>query len=335
MADFQLRDIPKFYGFKDDDPHCHLAEFKDFLSVTLAINLKEIEKMDKTESVIRIIDLFSFSLKDRAKYWFCSKYEELTDGEKTVEIWNKIRKEFETNFCLIGSSQEEREMALRNLKWQPSKQSFDDFLMHFRAVLKTIGGDESKQLVYFVMAMPLQFYTLLSIEKDLSGAIEAVKKAIGIGLLNPDEKLTNSLGSNGASSTDSNNSDSGQATLQTLQTVKDSSLGCQDQNDQDQDYYDENQYEVDQYNQYEADQNDQYNQYEADQNDQYDQYEADQNGQYDQYEDDQEGYDLAAQTVDWEQCEYCNKTSHPIEQCWHLQECLWNRGFEMKQIQCD
>ena len=74
--------LPSFYGTTNEDPYRHLDEFLKIYSTVKIINF--------SDDALWLI-LFSFSLKDKAKYW-------LGTFEKTITTWVEIQKEFLRSF---------------------------------------------------------------------------------------------------------------------------------------------------------------------------------------------------------------------------------------------
>ncbi len=178
---FAMKDLPKFSGEKGNDPQCHLFDFADFMLVICKIDTDN----PSIEQSVDVINRFAASLKNKARQWFGFTYDKLTTVEKTPEKWKEIVKAFLLEFSLIGATLEEREAAVRKLKWDPAKQAFDSFLFEFRVLMKAIQCEPSRQLALFVMAMPMSMYSVLNTATEVEQAIQSAKRAIGIGLVAP------------------------------------------------------------------------------------------------------------------------------------------------------
>ena len=88
----------------------------------------------------------------------------------------------------MGATAEEREAALRNLKWDPNKSSLDEFLFQFRVTVKAADCDPTRQLALFMMAVPLTMYSVLNTATTIDEAMASTKKAVGMGLMAPVDK---------------------------------------------------------------------------------------------------------------------------------------------------
>ena len=83
--------LPSFYGLNNEDPYKHMDEF---LEMCLTIKIHNF-----SDDALRL-KLFSFLLKDKAKYWLHSL------DSMTISIWDQLQSEFlKKNFLIEKMNQ--------------------------------------------------------------------------------------------------------------------------------------------------------------------------------------------------------------------------------------
>jgi len=81
--------LPLFYGLNTEDPYKHLDEFIEICSTIRLQNF--------TEDALRMC-LFSFSLKEKAKYWLTSL------ETNSITSWAQMQHEFLKKYFTIGKT---------------------------------------------------------------------------------------------------------------------------------------------------------------------------------------------------------------------------------------
>ena len=109
----------------------------------------------------------------------------LRSEEKTLEKWAEIHKSFVAYYTILGRTEEEKERAVRRLKWEPEKQSFEEFLLKYRAMMEGLKDEisEARKLTLFIFAMPQELCSMLINLTDVESAVKTVTRAIGMGMV--------------------------------------------------------------------------------------------------------------------------------------------------------
>ena len=179
-------DLPRFDPKKhqENDPRSHMFDLKSFLKQHgYKIDFKPEEETAGTENCADIIRLFIASLQGRARDWFEYAFPESEHPSREIlKDWLEFTAAFEKNYSLVGSTVVEQQQALRSLKWEPAKQSLDDFITTFIRLMRVMHIDSKTQVGIFSLAMPLAMYPLLAKEETLNGAIEQAKQGVIIGM---------------------------------------------------------------------------------------------------------------------------------------------------------
>ena len=87
--------LPSFYGLSNEDPYKHLKEFLEICSTVKIHNF--------SDDALRL-KLFSFSLKDKAKYWLH------TLDSMTISTWDQLQGEFLKKYFSIGKTNQIRKV---------------------------------------------------------------------------------------------------------------------------------------------------------------------------------------------------------------------------------
>ena len=181
MTTIRWADLPRFDPKKhqENDPRSHLFDLRSFMDQ----HKMKITFKDDEEQCEDIIKLFIASLQGRARDWFEYAFPDSECKDKTsYKAWKNFTSAFEKNYSLVGSTIVEQQQALRSLKWEPAKQSLDDFVTTFIRLMRVMTIDPKTQVGIFSLAMPTTMYPLLAKEQTLNGAIEQAKQGLIIGM---------------------------------------------------------------------------------------------------------------------------------------------------------
>ena len=147
------KDIPKFSGEKNEDAaSTHILCFQGFLKNTRL----QMDPDDPTADAEKLITLFQNSPKCRARHWFQQSLD-LT-GTQNVEKWLDIKKKFLAQYNPVGSTKEQQMKAWKDMKWDPSSESLDDFSYRYTTLATDIGFTEEHQLKSFICCIPPYMY---------------------------------------------------------------------------------------------------------------------------------------------------------------------------------
>ena len=186
---YSIRDIPIFDGKGDAMPHTHLIEFEDFLANT-GSDIKDLPQHGEPHEVDRphyeavmkdVVNKLKTSLKGKPRLWYEMQYPTSDDEPKTVQAYKKMLSLFTTEHNPIGSTIEQQTMAWKNMKWNPTTESLDDFVYRFRRVAQEIGYNADQQLTFFRCSVPPHLYFYLKDATTIKEAMENIKRACALG----------------------------------------------------------------------------------------------------------------------------------------------------------
>ena len=185
-----MNHVTKFSGSSTEDPLGHLQSFQLHFRLVTGVDVLAERPMeghdDSPVTVHDVLDYFQCTLFRYAKQWYMNKYGKLTTDQRTWDQWAIIHKDFIKTFNLFGKTDTEKEQKLRDIKWDPTEQSWEDFLLSFRSLM--CGADaasvpESRQLTCFILAMPKSLLSVIMNQTTVEGAIEAVTNAVSLGYI--------------------------------------------------------------------------------------------------------------------------------------------------------
>ncbi|CAN6486844.1 unnamed protein product [Victoria cruziana] len=82
--------LPSFYGLENEDPYRHLDEFLDICATVRIIHIED--------DALRL-QLFPFSLKEKAKHWF-----KFLPTSVRIVTWDDLHSEFLKKYFPIGKT---------------------------------------------------------------------------------------------------------------------------------------------------------------------------------------------------------------------------------------
>ena len=177
---WSIRDLPRFTGESTSGQTAmsHMMEFKDLLKhMDAKYHLNE-EAGDDTE-VKDIIGLFVASMQGKARQWF-----ELTfkpNERETMAHWKAISKKFLDYYNPVGSTPELKIRAWKDMKWDPAKESFDEFRSRFKQLGDTLGYTEEQMKQNFLCCIPHSLLGLTVYAKTMEEIVECIQRGIGFG----------------------------------------------------------------------------------------------------------------------------------------------------------
>ncbi|KAK1430664.1 hypothetical protein QVD17_13567 [Tagetes erecta] len=111
--------IPTFRGFASDEPYTHLYEFASICST--------IGSQGFTPDEVKL-NLFQFSLKDRAKQWF------VTLPPRSIHTWDDMQQAFLDEYYSMGKTSDARD-AIKSFN-QHSGEAFHEAFTRFKEMLR-------------------------------------------------------------------------------------------------------------------------------------------------------------------------------------------------------
>ncbi|CAN6447328.1 unnamed protein product [Victoria cruziana] len=120
--------LSSFHGLENEDPYHHLNEFLDICATVKIIHIED--------DALRL-QLFSFSLKEKAKYWFKSlpsstmiaTWDDLQKGETFHQVWLRMKE-------LLW-----RYPHHQILRWQVLQEFYDGLTEVHRQTIDSSCGD--------------------------------------------------------------------------------------------------------------------------------------------------------------------------------------------------
>ena len=173
---WSVQNVSKFYGEPGQNPNSHLMEFEDFLRA-IAPN------PDNDERATNVINQFTTTLKNKARTWF-----EMCIGEnerRTPNHWIEIKRKFKEEFHPLGSTREQRVKAWKDMKWDPTKDTIDDFAFKYKELGLSLGLNEDNIFDYFKACIPGQYFVFVYSVNNMADAVSNLKKCIAAGPMIP------------------------------------------------------------------------------------------------------------------------------------------------------
>ena len=236
-----MSSVPKYTGQVGEDPNGHLQNFRIHFRLVTGVDVMEPGEGTEVAALAPdIIDFFVFTLTENARAWFGSKYGDLQKEDKTLVQWGKIRESFKTDHSVLGKTEEQKELAIRKIKWEPDKQSFEKFLLTFRIMMDEIP--EVRKLTVFLLAMPRELYPMIMDCKDIESMVKSVTRAIDMGMISELQRQDTQLNSSSIAGKDAAMASFGDASqmdfTRLMQGLRDflSSSNASENGEQEQDY---------------------------------------------------------------------------------------------------
>ena len=177
---WSVQNVSKFHGETGQSATQHLYEFDDFLKAA-RIEVPNDANLDDDTS--HVINDFVTTLKGKARIWYDMN---IPEGERaTKRHWNQIREKFKAYFYPLGSTKEQRIKAWKEMRWDPIKESIDDFAYKYKELGRSLGLDEVGIFDNFKACIPGHYFVFVYNANDMSQAVDNLKKCIAAGPMNP------------------------------------------------------------------------------------------------------------------------------------------------------
>ena len=177
---WSVQNVSKFHGETGQSATQHLYEFDDFLKAA-RIEVPNDANLDDDTS--HVINDFVTTLKGKARMWYDMN---IPEGERaTKRHWNQIREKFKAYFHPLGSTKEQRIKAWKEMRWDPIKESIDDFAYKYKELGRSLGLDEVGIFDNFKTCIPGHYFVFVYNANDMSQAVDNLKKCIAAGPMNP------------------------------------------------------------------------------------------------------------------------------------------------------
>ena len=95
----------------------------------------------------------------------------------TVAHWNTIKTAFKDHFNPLGSTREQRVRAWKDMRWDPTTESIDDFSYKY----KELGLNQENIYDNFKACVPGQYFVFVYNAANMADAIANLKKCIAAG----------------------------------------------------------------------------------------------------------------------------------------------------------
>ena len=185
MKGWSLKDIPKFEGKPGEAPSVHIHEFEDFLaSIDTPINTKLLPRMGNPH-MADIIRKFKSSLKGKARAWFQMVVETNGKSLNTLAEWIEIKEKFQQHFNPLGGTDDQLLRTWKDLKWDPTRDSLDDFVMRFHQLSTELGYTAAQQLKYFRTCIPNNLYLYIKGCVTLADAVQELRQGVALAGIAP------------------------------------------------------------------------------------------------------------------------------------------------------
>ena len=171
-----LGDLPKFTGEDPKKfPSLHLVEFEDCLD-SVGLGWRGMNDKDEAE---QIVVKFKNSLKGNARRWYKSFYNDETNMD--IAKWKDVKTEFLKTFSPTGGTKEEQHKAWKDLKWDPDKDSIDNFTYKFNELGDELEKSETERFNSFRSCMPSTTYLMTSECKTINEIVLKLKTCLAFG----------------------------------------------------------------------------------------------------------------------------------------------------------
>ena len=174
---WNIKDLPRFSGEKNENPTTHVMEFEDFLTTIDTYPITD-------ANVGEIVSKFKNTLKGKARKW----YQNIRQGQEeiaTVDAWNTMITAFKTKYNPVGSTVEEQIVAWKNMKWDPTKEALDDYAEKFEELSEALGIGEDNKAQTFLSSLPSMCYFLTQGANTIQGMVNNINKGKAHGCMMP------------------------------------------------------------------------------------------------------------------------------------------------------
>ena len=184
-----LGDLPKFTGEDPKKfPSLHLVEFEDCLD-SVGLGWRDKAEGDDAE---QIVVKFKNSLKGNARRWYKSFHQDKT--AMTIKEWMTIKTEFLKTFSPTGGTKEEQHKTWKDLKWNPEKETIDNFTYKFNELADELNKSVDERYDAFRSCLPSGTYLIMSECEKINDIVLKLKTCIAFGVpgisLKPDTTKT-------------------------------------------------------------------------------------------------------------------------------------------------
>ena len=174
---WSVQSVSKFHGDTGQNANPHMFEFNDFLK---AARIEAIgEGAEDTRDATQIINDFVTTLKGKARLWFDVNIPEAE--RTTVAHWKVIKNAFKDHFNPLGSTREQRVCAWKDMRWDPTTESIDDFSYKYKELGLSLGLNDDNIYDNFKACIPGQYFVFVYNAANMADAIANLKKCIAAG----------------------------------------------------------------------------------------------------------------------------------------------------------
>ena len=176
---WSVQNVSKFHGETGQSAAQHLYEFDDFLK---AARIQETNDANLDDDTSHVINDFVTTLKGKARIWYDMN---IPEGEReSKRHWNQITEKFKAYFHPLGSTKEQMIKVWKEMRWDPIKESIDDFAYKYKELGRSLGLDEVGIFDNFKACIPGDFFVFVYNANDMSQAVDNLKKCIAAGPMN-------------------------------------------------------------------------------------------------------------------------------------------------------
>ena len=177
---WSLQNISKFYGKDGEDPDQHVEEFEDVAKAAgqWGDGHDWSEGKDTNGKSKNLIILFSTTLKDKARSWFDSTFQE--EDKRNFEDYEAIKRKFQDRFNIYGNTEDKRVSTFQNMRWDPSTD-INEFAYKLEKLGKSLGLNDRAILWHFRSTLPSTVIHMVYKEKSLQDMTDAISLLMGTG----------------------------------------------------------------------------------------------------------------------------------------------------------
>ena len=162
---WSIQNISKFYGNPNQDPEYHVREFEDVLKASNQWPEDVGNVADPDAS--RIIVHFITTLSNRARAWV---EQQIPMGERTTWAhYEALKIKFLEHFNLSGSTPAQRNRAFREMRWDPTTQSIEDYSYKFEKLGTSLGFNQEALVCALKATLPSHMIWFLKDENYRTG----------------------------------------------------------------------------------------------------------------------------------------------------------------------
>ena len=175
---WSIQNISKFYGNPNQDPEYHVREFEDVLKASnqWPDNVANVADQDAS----RIIVHFITTLSNRARAWV---EQQIPMGERITWVhYEALKTKFLEHFNLSGSTPAQRNRAFREMRWDPTTQSIEDYSYKFEKLGTSLGFNQEALVCALKATLPSHMIWFLKDENTVQAISRAIKKLISEGI---------------------------------------------------------------------------------------------------------------------------------------------------------